>query len=221
MRIEIRNDSVEIDGYVNAVERQSNPVITPYGKVIEIIEQRAFEKGLGRAENVDLLLDHDENVNLGSTASGNLKLWEDNIGLRAVCTVTDPNVIQLAKDGKLQGWSFGMVALEDTIEQRGEGELPIRRIKDLDILEVSIIDDKMNPCYSATSIETRAEGNVQKETRAWVDTYVTVTDRMNIWGDTENDKMHMTKTKEITVTENQEIDYSEYEQRINKLKQGM
>ena len=37
MRIEIRSDKVIIDGYVNAVERQSRPVLTPYGKAIEVM----------------------------------------------------------------------------------------------------------------------------------------------------------------------------------------
>lgn len=218
MRIEIRSDSVLLDGYVNAVERQSNPVITPHGKVIEVIEQRAFERALGRADNVDLLLDHDENMKLGSTQEGNLKLWEDNIGLRAECTVTNPDVIQKAKDGKLKGWSFGMYTNEDKIEERADGQLPIRRISDLDIFEVSIIDEKMNPCYSATSIETRAEQEVQKERRAWVDTYITVTDRSNIYGDTENGKLTMRNTHTVETETTQEVDYSEYENRIQNLK---
>lgn len=196
MRVEVRNDSVIIDGYVNAVERQSNPVITPHGKVIEIIEQRAFEKALERAENVDLLLDHDEQRNLGSTKEGNLKLWEDSIGLRAVAKITDPEVIQKAKDGKLSGWSFGMVANEDKIEQRADG-LPIRRISDLDIWEVSIIDEKMKPCYSATSIETRAGEEKDIERR-----------RMSVKAVLET----------VVETPKETVDYSGFEKRIKDLK---
>lgn len=217
LRIEIRNDSVVIDGYVNAVCRQSNPVITEHGKVIEVIEQRAFEKALGRAENVNLLLDHDESKNLGSTSEGNLQLWEDNIGLRAVATVTDAETIQKAKDGKLSGWSFGMYVNKDNLEQRAEG-LPIRHVEDLDIFEVSIIDDKMSPCYSATSIETRAEKECTKERRAWVDNYITVTESANIYGNTESGKMTLVKRKKVETTETQEIDYSEYENRLKNLK---
>lgn len=216
MRIEIRSDSVVIDGYVNAVCRQSKPVITEHGKVVEVIEERAFERALARATNVDLLLDHDESKNLGSTEKGNLKLWEDNIGLRAVATITDAETIQKAKDGKLSGWSFGMYVNKDNIEQRAEG-LPIRHVEELDIFEVSIIDDKMSPCYSATSIETRAEKECTRETRAWVDTYITVTDSTNIYGDTKNNNLTMTTKRKVETSEVNQIDYSEYENRISKL----
>lgn len=198
MRIEIRSDSVVIDGYVNAVERMSKPVITPHGKVVEVIEQRAFERALERADNVDLLLNHDTERKLGSTTQGNLELWEDNIGLRAVCTVTDADVIEKAKNGKLKGWSFGMYTNEDKIEERAEG-LPIRRIKELDIFEVSIIDNRLSPCYTATSIETRADGEKVAEQRAYENKIV---------------------VKNMVETPKETIDYSEYVNRIAKLKVG-
>nr|WP_295678790.1 HK97 family phage prohead protease [uncultured Lachnoclostridium sp.]DAE05594.1 MAG TPA: prohead serine protease [Siphoviridae sp. cthL03] len=198
MRIEIRSDSVVIDGYVNAVERMSKPVITPHGKVVEVIEQRAFERALERADNVDLLLNHDKERKLGSTTQGNLELWEDNIGLRAVCTVTDADVIEKAKNGKLKGWSFGMYTNEDKIEERAEG-LPIRRIKELDIFEVSIIDNRLSPCYTATSIETRADGEKVAEQRAYENKIV---------------------VKNMVETPKETIDYSEYVNRIAKLKVG-
>jgi len=43
MKLEIRADGVHISGYVNATEKKSRPVITPHGKVIEVIEPRAFK----------------------------------------------------------------------------------------------------------------------------------------------------------------------------------
>ena len=93
MRIEIRNDSVVLDGYVTAVKRDSRPIPSQRGKFIEQIEERAFQNALDRAQNIDLLLNHDTNKHLGSTKEGNLELFEDNIGLRAICTVTDADVI--------------------------------------------------------------------------------------------------------------------------------
>lgn len=198
MRIEIRNDSVVIDGYVNAVERMSNPVITPHGKVIEVIEQRAFERALERASNIDLLLNHDKNRKLGSTQEGNLELWEDNIGLRAVCTINDSEVVEKAREGKLKGWSFGMYTNDDSIEQRADG-LPIRHIKDLDLFEVSIIDNRLNPCYTATSIETRADGDKVIEQRAYENKIV---------------------VENMVETPKEPIDYSLFESRISNLKVG-
>lgn len=197
MRIEIRSDSVLLDGYVNAVGRDSRPIITPHGKVVEQIEPRAFQKALDRAENVDLLLNHDKNKKLGSTKDGNLELHEDNIGLRAICTVTDPDVIQKAREKKLKGWSFGMYTNKDEIEERAEN-IPRRHIRDLDIFEVSIIDNRMSPCYVGTSIEQRAEQEVIAEQRG--DEFRAVTVEVE--------------------TPKEPINYTEYENRINKLKVG-
>ncbi len=42
MRIEERADGLHINGYVNVTGKRSRPVITPRGKVIETIEERAF-----------------------------------------------------------------------------------------------------------------------------------------------------------------------------------
>ena len=117
LRIEIRSDSVLLDGYVNVTNRDSRPLITVHGKVVEQIEERAFDEALQRAEDVSLLVDHDRERKIGSTKEGNLKLFEDNIGLRAICTVTDADVIQKAKKGLLKGWSFGMNVIKDAIEQ--------------------------------------------------------------------------------------------------------
>ena len=103
LRIEIRSDSVLLDGYVNVTNRDSRPLITVHGKVVEQIEERAFDEALQRAEDVSLLVDHDRERKIGSTKEGNLKLFEDNIGLRAICTVTDADVIQKAKKGLLKG----------------------------------------------------------------------------------------------------------------------
>ena len=58
MNAELRADGLHINGYVNVPGRQSRPVMTPKGKMIEVIEQRAFSGAIKRAENIRLLLDH-------------------------------------------------------------------------------------------------------------------------------------------------------------------
>lgn len=164
MRIEIRDDSVILDGYVNAVERFSKPIPSLRGKFVEQIEARAFDRALANAPNVDLLLNHDTNKKLGSTNEGNLQLFEDNIGLRAICTVTDSDVIEKAKRGELRGWSFGFYTLNDDW-QADENGLQRRTVKELDLFEVSIIDNTKNPAYSATSIEMRGDKEIMTENR--------------------------------------------------------
>lgn len=164
MRIEIRSDGVLLDGYVNAVDRYSKPIRTPKGTFIEKIKPKVFQRALERAENVDLLLNHNKDRKLGSTKDGNLQLFEDNIGLRAICTVSDPEVIEKAKNNQLRGWSFGFFANKDDWSE-SDDKLQKRSVEDMDITEVSIIDDKMSPIYFGTSIEKRGTEEAVSETR--------------------------------------------------------
>jgi HK97 family phage prohead protease len=167
VRIEVRGDnSVLIDGYVNAVDRFSRPIQSPTGAFIERIEPRAFQRALERTNNVDLLLDHNKDRKLGSISDGNLQLFEDNIGLRAICTVTDADVIEKAKKGELRGWSFGFTVNKDSWEKPEGATLQRRSVQDLNLSEVSIIDSNMMPCYIGTSIETRGNDKVITEIRA-------------------------------------------------------
>ncbi|MEC3417002.1 HK97 family phage prohead protease, partial [Bacillus thuringiensis] len=106
MKIEVRGNQVILDGYVNVVDRESRMLPSPKGYFKEKIVPKTFEKALKKAKNVDLLFNHDKTRKLGSTENGNLELYEDNIGLRAIATVTDEQVIQKAKNKELRGWSF-------------------------------------------------------------------------------------------------------------------
>lgn len=103
---------------------------------------------------------------IGDT-TGKLSLKEDVIGLRAHLETSDPEVIRLAKEKRLRGWSFDIMRPQETRAER-EGDLPIRTITDFDISEVSLISDKMRPWYESTTVETRAgeDGEVTVEIRA-------------------------------------------------------
>lgn len=164
MKAEIRADGLHISGYVNVTGRQSRPIFTKRGKVIEIIERRAFQKAIDRAENVQLLLDHRSDRVLASVKDKTLAVKEDEIGLRAEAVVTDPETIAAAKAGRLKGWSFNMLRPVDELEARAD-QLPIRRVKDFDMTEITLALDRV-PAYSSTSIELRADEEVETEERA-------------------------------------------------------
>ena len=168
MKAELRADGLHISGYVNVPGRQSRPVMTKRGKVIEVIEQRAFQKAIDSAANgVRMLLDHNPDRVLASTKDKSLNAFEDEIGLRAEALVTDPEVIAGAKAGKLRGWSFNMRNIVDTVEERA-GELPLRHVQSFDMDEITLVMHRM-PCYSATSIEIRADEEEDVEERASVE----------------------------------------------------
>lgn len=192
MRIEIRSDSVLIDGYVNAVGRDSRVMRDKATgqRFVEQIVPGAFRRALSQNE-VQLLLDHDESRVLGSTET-NLELYEDSIGLKARAEVTDPEVIQKARERKLRGWSFGFYERGASEEDLANG-LKRRYVEDLELVEVSVIDERKRPCYEGTSIETRAEGKETVE-------YEPLETRAD----------YIEKTDEMP-------DYSSYKNRIKKL----
>ena len=187
MKIEVREDSVLISGYVNAIERFSKPIReTLRGKIrtfIERIRAGAFRTALKRNDNVLVLLNHNHNRVLANTKDGSAKLEEDNIGLRAEVTITDKEVVEKARNNQLVGWSFGFYANADELGSDGNNET--RTVTDLDLFEVSILDDTKSPAYYGTSIEARSNNEKILEFRNF----------------TEKEGDEMEKEKEI---ENQE-----------------
>lgn len=159
MKIEVRDESVVITGYVNAVERYSKPIReTLHGRIttfIERIKAGTFNKALKRNDDVKVLLNHDYDKCLGTTKDGSLVLTEDNIGLRAETTITDAEVVQKAKNDQLVGWSFGFYVNNDELGE--EDERVTRTVTDMDLIEVSILDSNHSPAYKGTSIEAREE----------------------------------------------------------------
>lgn len=170
MRVEVRAGGVHISGYVNVPGRASRPVITPRGKVIETIEQGAFKKALERSgDELRMLMDHNSSRQLASVKDGTLRAKEDEIGLYAEADVSDPEVLTAAKNHEIRGWSFNMKNVADEVETRSEG-LPLRKVKAFDMSEISLILHAV-PCYSATSVEVRADGtDADTELRALGDT---------------------------------------------------
>jgi uncharacterized protein len=162
MRIEIRSDSVILEGYVNVTARESRELSSPQGKFVEQIMPRTFERALQKTDSVDLLFNHDPSRKLGSTKEGNLELREDNIGLRATATVYDNEVMDKAKKGELRGWSFAFASIRDAWDKRADG-MPKRSVEELEIFEVSVLD--ITPAYLATSLDVRGDQEIFTERR--------------------------------------------------------
>ena len=192
MRMEVRDDKIIIDGYVNAVERESKVLYDTRGQFIEKIRAGVFREALERADNVKVLLDHEKDRELADTKSGKAQLYEDNIGLRAIVEIDDSEVIQKAKAKKLRGWSFGFLCNKED-----------RIVRDIDLLEVSIIDDKKYPAYIGTSIEMR---NDQVRIAEYRNSDFTEVDIKQ-------------GPEQQPVKEVEKIDYSEYEERFKKVKE--
>lgn len=155
MKIEIRGETALIEGYVNAVERESRPIPSIQGTYTEKVAQGTFQRALNSGKPVELRFNH-EKV-LGSTADGTLELREDVIGLHAKAVVTDAEVIEKAKRNELRGWSFGFRDNNPKIEDSK------RVLTNIELREVSILTK--TPAYIATSIEMRDEEEITLESR--------------------------------------------------------
>lgn len=155
MRVEIRSNSVEVSGYVNATGRDSQPLADHEGYFVERVEPGAFARALERNRNVPMLLNHDPGRVLATPGSG-LELREDAVGLYARAVVTDPEVIDEARRGRLRGWSFGFRALRQTDGE--QGGLRHRTLREIELREVSLLDVSRVPAYPATSVFTRDDG---------------------------------------------------------------
>lgn len=203
MEIRIKEDSVEIDGYVNAVERLSKPLPSRTGKFVERICKGAFQRALQRNDNVRLLYNHCWSRDLGGTKDGNVELSEDNIGLRIRATVKDAETVQEARRGNLVGFSFGF---EDRdVDEHSENGMRTRDVKDMDLYEISILDRKKTPAYDGTLINVRDSEGQQEKRIYFSETFA---DEIKITGNTERREQPEEKAP----------DYSEAEKIISEMK---
>ena len=243
MKVEVRNDSVVISGYVNAVERWSKPLRAnlrgTMQRFIEKIKAGVFKNALKRNDNVKVLLNHNHDRELANTKDGTAVLEEDNIGLRAEVTITDPEVVEKARNNKLVGWSFGFYSNSDEVAH--EATMATRTVTDMDLVEVSILDDTRSPAYCGTSIETRSEGEKELEIRENIaEETVDIEQLAELVADRVIEKLKppteevteraeelpaetevtetTEETSEVEETEERAIDYSEYEERLAKIK---
>jgi HK97 family phage prohead protease len=203
MQITIRSDSVELEGYVNSIERKSKPLWSRIGQFVERICKGAFKRALERNDNVRIMLNHTKDI--GGQKDGNLELYEDSIGLHARATITDPEVIDKAKEGRLVGWSFGFYDRE--VEQkRDENGYPLRDVIDLDLEEVSILDDRTTPAYDGTLVSVRSD------------------DKSIYYGESFTDEIQLREERTEDVPKQQETvekdkHYEEYKQLLEEMKE--
>jgi HK97 family phage prohead protease len=195
------DDTVEIDGYVNAVERLSKPLSDRMGQFVERICKGAFAKALSRAEDVRILLNHNWDRDLGGTADGNLELNEDAIGLHARAIIKDADVVKKARNGDLVGWSFGFSDRE--VENGEEKGLPLREVRDLDLYEVSLIDRSKIPAYDGTLVAVRTADDSKA---------------LNVSDVTEASVRVTDTEKKEEPAPTKEVDYTTYKKLIQEMK---
>lgn len=220
MKISIREDSVEIDGYVNAVERLSKPLNSRIGQFRERIKAGAFQRAIERNNDIHVLLNHDIDRDLGSTKQGNLDLHEDSIGLRAKATITDAEVVEKAKHGDLVGWSFGFS--DRDVDTRDEDGMMTRDVKDLDLYEVSILDRSKVPAYDGTIIQARDANGAEVHLNigeVMADDKPDIIEEKPVEKPADKTEEEAQNTRDNSEEKNSTIDYGEWEKLIAEMKE--
>lgn len=128
-------------------------------RVVETVKPGAFTRALKEKHDVRCLFNHDPNQLLGRTASGTMKLKQDDDGLYFDCTVPDTqlgrDVLTLVKRGDVSGASFAFnVTAQTWREEKKDGvTISTREIEDVDLFDASPVT---YPAYTGTDVSARA-----------------------------------------------------------------
>lgn len=147
-------------------------------EVREVIRPGAFRNALAESQDVRALFNHHPDNLLARTASGTLRLREDDRGLHVDF---DPSEDELGRRvrgligrGDLSQMSFAFIPREGgeklVIEQRGGVEYWDTEITDVDLYDVAPVT---YPAYKDTSIGMRAftpgvEGRIKRSKDSWL-----------------------------------------------------
>jgi HK97 family phage prohead protease len=110
----------------------------------DVIRKGAFAKALQRAREVPLLWQH----NAGAVVGRIEHLSEDARGLRVIAALGDARAARLLGSGKIDGLSFGYRVRE----AKSAGGM--RELVELDLVEVSLVANPMQPKARVHAVET-------------------------------------------------------------------
>lgn len=167
MQIRKIDNKLHIEGYVNISDKKSRVLYENGVKFVESVEPRCFQRALSRADNVELLLNHDRSKRLGSIKDGNITLKEDNIGLYIRADIDNEEAINAFDEGGFSGFSYGFTTINDNFRNWDNG-LKLRTLKDINLIEVSLLDSKTTPAYYGTMVSAEIRSENKTEIRNFV-----------------------------------------------------
>ena len=110
----------------------------------DIVRRGAFTRALRAAREVPLLWQHRPGAVIGRIEY----LSEDRRGLRVIASVGDGRASRLLESGKVDGLSFGYRVRE------AKSMGPHRELVELDLVEVSLVANPMQPKARVHAVET-------------------------------------------------------------------
>jgi HK97 family phage prohead protease len=145
-----QEESRTISGYAAVFDSDSEDL----GGFTERIERGAFAEAI-KVSDVRALFNHDNNMILARTASGTLRIYEDERGLKyefeAPNTTAGNDVLEMIKRGDISQSSFGFRVEKDSWTKRdGTTYRTIKKVKQLyDVSPVTF------PAYPEASVAVR------------------------------------------------------------------
>jgi HK97 family phage prohead protease len=154
VELRARNEKPTIGGYAAKFERASQNL----GGFIEVVNRSFFNKSRGDGwPDVLARYNHDDNMLLGTTASGTLRLEVDDQGL--IYDVEPPasrsDIIELVERGDVAKSSFAFRVFEDDWTMSDQG-FPQRSLVSGQLIDVAPVN---TPAYLDTSAGLRSLAN--------------------------------------------------------------
>lgn len=151
--VEIRagSDKRTIGGYAAKFQRMSQNL----GGFVEQIDSAFFNKSRGDGwPGVVARYNHDDNMLLGTSNAGTLRLGVDNIGLTYEVDLPGSrgDVHELVERGDVRQSSFAFIAFEDDWKTTDQG-FPLRTLVSGRLLDVAPVN---TPAYEDTSVGLRS-----------------------------------------------------------------
>jgi len=122
----------------------------------ELVQPGAFIETIG-ADDIRALFNHNPSAILGRNKAGTLRLAEDRVGLAIDILLPDTSVARDLREsvnrGDVTQMSFGFRALDDIWEHTAEDEPDLRRLRKVQLFDVS---PATFPAYPQTDIAVRS-----------------------------------------------------------------
>lgn len=165
LKLEVRDDGTKaISGYAAVFNSDS----VDFGYFVERIRPGAFSKSLRDNPDVVALLSHDTGQPIGRTSAGNLKLIEDERGLRFELSPIDTEdgrkAIEWVRSGVVNQMSFGFMPEEDSWSTKNGKNL--RELISVRLYEVSLVTF---PAYPDTEASMRSFKDIGESGRLLIE----------------------------------------------------
>lgn len=151
--VEVRasTDKRTIGGYAAMFERESRNL----GGYVEVVDSRAFNKSRGDGwPEVMARYNHEDNMLLGTTAAGTLRLLIDDQGLQYDVDTPESraDVHELVARGDVRQSSFAFITHEDDWGMT-EQQFPQRRLLSVRLVDVAPVN---TPAYTDSTVALRS-----------------------------------------------------------------